>query len=140
MQPNIRIGPGARANLAEVWAIGDNALYRTDNRLPTPCLLLCLSALPATNRAKRNFPACAPGAQFQFRFGREISGVVNSNNTPRENVISPSGCVVFMACARVVLGLSLLFRLRREDHVHLFAVQIGHRLDFGELFQIGGET
>ena len=45
-----------------------------------------------------------------------------------------------MACARVVLGLSLLFRLRREDHVHLFAVQFGHRLDFGELFQIGGET
>ena len=41
VQPNIRIGPGARANLAEVWAIGDNALYRTDNRLPTPCLLLC---------------------------------------------------------------------------------------------------
>ena len=29
VQPNIRIGPGARANLAEVWAIGDNALYRT---------------------------------------------------------------------------------------------------------------
>ena len=55
-------------------------------------------------------------------------------------MISPSGCVVFMACARVVLGLSLLFRLRREDHVHLFAVQFGHRLDFGELFQIGGET
>ena len=54
-------------------------------------------------------------------------------------MISPSGCVVFMACARVVLGLSLLFRLRREDHVHLFAVQFGHRLDFGELFQIVGE-
>ena len=41
VQPNIRIGPGARANLAEVWAIGDNALYRTDNRLSTPFLLLC---------------------------------------------------------------------------------------------------
>lgn len=36
VQPKIRIGPGTRANLAEVWAIGDNALYRTDNRLPTP--------------------------------------------------------------------------------------------------------
>ena len=55
-------------------------------------------------------------------------------------MISPSGCVVFTVGARVALGLSLFFRLRREDHVHLLAVELGHHLHLGELFEVGGEA
>ena len=34
----------------------------------------------------------------------------------------------------------LLFHFRREHHVHLLAVEPGHRLHFGELFEIGGKA
>lgn len=34
----------------------------------------------------------------------------------------------------------LLFWLRRENHVHLFAFEFGHRLHFGELFEVRGKT
>ena len=34
----------------------------------------------------------------------------------------------------------LLFHFRRKHHVHLLAVEPGHRLHFGELFEIGGKA
>ena len=34
----------------------------------------------------------------------------------------------------------LLGVLRREDHVHLLAVELGHHLHLGELFEVGGEA
>ena len=34
----------------------------------------------------------------------------------------------------------LLFHFRRKHHVHLLAVEPGHRLHFGELFEVGGEA
>ena len=55
-------------------------------------------------------------------------------------MISPSGCVVFTVGARVALGLSLFFRLRREDHVHLLAVELRHHLHLGELFEVRGKA